>query len=79
MPALAEVKSQVDVETGEVSGQLMLGLSVPVVAVQRRGERIMTIGEFNRQTWSFNEGDRLTVTCKDGKLQVKVKTGWEAE
>lgn len=68
-----------DTETGEIQGQLLLGIDVPTVAVQRRGERTMTISEFNRQVWDFNEGDRLTVTCKDGRLAVKVKTGWEAE
>jgi hypothetical protein len=72
-------ESQVDIETGEVGSQLMLGISVPRVAVQRRAAAEMTEREFNATAWCFGEGDRLTAVCRDGKIVCKMQTGWGAE
>lgn len=74
---VVESNPQVDVQTGEVRGQLMLGLEVPRVAVQRKAETLMDESTFNRHYWSFGPGDKLAVAEKDGKLVVKLTTKGE--
>ncbi len=68
-----------DAETGEVAGQLMLGINVPSIRIQRKAELGMSLDEFNAQDWHIRDGDRLTVTGKDGLLIVKLARAWEQE
>lgn len=69
-----------DTETGEVHGQLIFGLSVPVLT-QRKGADPLKTDEagFNRHYWTFGPGDRLTAQEKDGQIVVALKEGWRAE
>lgn len=79
MGNLASLESQVrvDIDTGELpSGQLLLGITVPTVAVQRRADLEMMQAQFNNQYWQFEDGDKLTVTCKDGRLVVRLTSAW---
>ena len=78
---LAAVKSnpEVELETGEMQGQLILGFSVPRVAVQRRADVEMSADMFNRTIWDFADGDKLTATMRDGMLRVRIVKGWEVE
>lgn len=72
----------VDMATGELGGQLMLGIEVPampVVEIQRRGTiRTDEVG-FNQVHWRLDEGDKLSVTVKDGVWLVRLAKGWEQE
>ena len=89
-PALTVVESEpqvevesvqtmtVDLETGEIGRQLLLGIEVPVVEVQRRGNKLMTPAEFNGARWELGEGDRLTATRKGDYVAVKIVKAWEA-
>jgi hypothetical protein len=70
---------QVDVETRDFHGQLMLGIHVPQVAVQRKSEFGMTPEAFNLMEWDFREGDQLTAKMKDGVVVVKLRSAWEAD
>lgn len=66
-----------DTISGEVNGQLMFGLTVPRVAVQRKAETIMDEDAFNRHYWTFGPGDKLLVTEREGRLVVKMTTKGE--
>jgi hypothetical protein len=70
----------VDVETGELAGQLMFGIcvpSVPILASQRRGIISTTEAHFNGTRWSLEEGDKMSVQVKDGRWIVKIVKAWE--
>jgi predicted transcriptional regulator len=70
-------KVLVEVESGEVFGQLMFGINVARVAVQRKAELVLDERQFNAHTWQFGPGDKLTVTERDGMLVVKMTTKGE--
>lgn len=78
MPLVAASNPQVDLDTGELNGQLMLGIYVPRVAVQRKADLVMGVDSFNARTWEFREGDKLTATMKDGNIVVRLTSAWEA-
>lgn len=80
MATVIDVQPQVDVETGEIGGQLMFGIVVPVVPVveiQQRGMMRMDETAFNATEWHLDEGDKLTVTIKDGVWVVRITKAWE--
>ena len=84
VPVLAVVdsKPEVDVETGEISatGQLtIMGIDVPSVRVQRKADLGMTLNDFNATDWEIRDGDRLSVSGKDGLLIVKLTKAWEQQ
>lgn len=70
-------KAPVQLEGCEVGGQLMFGILVPRVAVQRKAETEMDEASFNAHRWEFGPGDKLTVVEKDGWLVVKMTTKGE--
>ena len=76
-------RRSVDTETGEVGGQMLLGIECPTVEVQRRAHRLMTPREFNGQTFALEEGDKLSVKGVDvaGTLmyEVKLTKSWEVD
>ena len=78
-PSTLTLALDVDLDTGEIAGQLMLGIDVPTVAVQRKADVQMTMSQFNAQRWDFEEGDRLSAVMKDGKVLVKLTSAWGRE
>jgi hypothetical protein len=70
----------VDTDTGELHpGQLMFGLSVPSVRIQRKADLGMTVADFQATEWDIRDGDRMTVQGRDGLLIVKLTKGWEQQ
>lgn len=73
------VKSQVEGWVQPSLSDLIFSqLAVDTVKVQARGEREITMDDFNGTDWNLGEGDKLLVTgVPGGKVKVKMTVAWE--
>ena len=70
-------------ETGEITGQLILGLDLAALT-QRKAQtdgmtREQAIRAVTAAVEGMREGDKLAAVMKDGRVVVKVQEGWRAE